>query len=108
MLKFKRLNNKRLTKNDREDSVLLGIVDLYIKTAKPIGSNTLRDNGFDFLSSATIRNYCSKLEKLGFLKQQHSSGGRVPTTKGFRSYANSCMQDLKINHTIENKSPAPL
>ena len=67
--------------------VLLGVVELYLQTGKPIGSNTLRENGFDSLSSATIRNYFAKLEEEGFLKQQHSSGGRIPTPAAYRLYA---------------------
>lgn len=56
-------------------------------TGRPIGSNTLRESGFQDLSSATIRNYFAHLEASGFLKQQHTSGGRVPTTKAYRFYA---------------------
>lgn len=104
MLTFKRLNNKRQTKKDREESVLLGVIDLYIKEAKPVGSNTLKENGFEFLSSATIRNYFSKFEKLGYLKQQHASGGRTPTTKGFRTYANACLNNLKISPSDEKRA----
>ena len=104
MFTFKRLSNKRFTKKDREESVLLGVVDLYIKEGKPVGSNTLKENGFEFLSSATIRNYFSKFEKLGYLKQQHSSGGRAPTSKGFRVYANACMNNLKVNSSDEKKA----
>jgi heat-inducible transcriptional repressor len=77
--------------------VLLGLVELYIKTATPIGSNTLKMKGFEFLSSATIRNYFSKLEKMGYLQQQHLSGGRIPTSLAFREYANDCLEDLKIS-----------
>jgi heat-inducible transcriptional repressor len=77
----------RLPKGAREQAVLFGLMHLYIKTGKPIGSQTLQENGFESLSSATIRNYCGKLEELGFLKQPHLSGGRVPTEKAFRAYA---------------------
>jgi heat-inducible transcriptional repressor len=108
MLTFKRLNNKRLTKKDREESVLLGVIELYIKEAKPVGSNTLKENGFEFLSSATIRNYFSKFEKLGFLKQQHASGGRTPTSKGYRAYANACLNNLKINSSDEKRVASEL
>lgn len=69
--------------------MLLGLVELYLKLGAPIGSNTLRENGFENLSSATIRNYFGKLEEDGYLKQQHSSGGRVPTTSAFKLYAES-------------------
>ncbi len=78
---------KKLPKNDREQAVLFGLIDLYIKGSKPVGSQTLQENGFDSLSSATIRNYFSKLEGLGYLMQQHTSGGRIPTAKGLRLYA---------------------
>ncbi len=74
-------------KQEREKGVLLGLIELYLETGKPIGSNTLQSNGFKFLSSATIRNYFAKLEEEGYLEQQHSSGGRVPTNKAYQLYA---------------------
>lgn len=74
-------------KQQRETSILLGITDLYISTGKPIGSNTLKDTGFEHLSSATIRNYFSKLEESGYLAQHHSSGGRIPTDLAYKYYA---------------------
>lgn len=84
---YKPLPQKKLPKTDREQAVLLGLVELYLKTGKPIGSQTLQEHGFESLSSATIRNYFSKMEKEQYLKQQHSSGGRTPTAKAFRLYA---------------------
>ena len=83
---FKSLPAKKLPKNDREMAVLLGLIELYIKTGKPIGSQTLQENGFESLSTATIRNYFGKMELQGYLKQQHTSGGRIPTAKAFRMY----------------------
>lgn len=80
---------KKLPKNDREQAVLLGLIELYLKSGKPIGSHTLQENGFESLSSATIRNYFSKMEEQGYLKQQHTSGGRIPTEKAFRLYADA-------------------
>lgn len=78
---------KSSKKHTREFLVLLGLVELYLETGKPIGSNTLKEHGFDHLSSATIRNYFVELEKQGFLRQPHSSGGRVPTNEAYRLYA---------------------
>lgn len=83
---LKTLTSKKLSKKDREMTVLLGLVELYLKTGLPIGSNTLKENGFDHMSSATIRNYFANLEEHGYLLQQHTSGGRVPTEKGVRAY----------------------
>lgn len=73
-------------KTAREMGVLFGLVSLYIESGKPVGSQTLLENGFKNLSSATIRNYFAKLEREGYLVQPHTSGGRVPTEKGFESY----------------------
>lgn len=78
---------KKQERKHRETSILLGLVDLYIKTGKPVGSNTLKDHGFNDLSSATLRNYFAKLENEGYLKQQHSSGGRIPTEEAYLHYA---------------------
>ncbi len=82
--------SKKPARDERERLVLLGLVELFLKTGKPVGSNTLREQGFESLSSATIRNYFSKLEEGGYLKQQHSSGGRIPTQLAYKAYADAC------------------
>lgn len=86
---YKLLPTKKLPKADREQAVLFGVVELYLKMGKPIGSHTIQEQGFESLSSATIRNYFSKLEEDGYLLQQHTSGGRIPTEKAFRLYADA-------------------
>lgn len=90
---MKTLAFKRPNKEERETQVLLGLVDLYLQMGKPIGSNTLRENGFENISSATIRNYFAKLENQGYLHQQHSSGGRVPTDKAYHLYASKYLEE---------------
>lgn len=94
-----------MSKKDRERQVLLGLVDFYIKTGKPVGSETLKGAGFDNLSSATIRNYFACLENDGFLRQQHSSGGRVPTPAAFRLYALSSLKEFTENGFPQTKLP---
>jgi heat-inducible transcriptional repressor len=74
-------------REEREKIVLIGLVELYLMTGKPVGSNTLKEHGFDHISSATIRNYFAKLESEGFLRQQHISGGRIPTSSAYKYYA---------------------
>ena len=93
---MKRVFKKRLTKSDRQEAVLLGLVDLFIKTNRPIGSHSLQEKNFDFLSSATIRNYFNKLEKEGYLHQSHSSGGRIPTALAYRAYANASLENPSL------------
>jgi heat-inducible transcriptional repressor len=93
---MKTLAPKKPAKDKREKLILFGLVDLYLQTGKPIGSNTLRENGFESLSSATIRNYFARLEEEGFVKQQHSSGGRIPTSTAFKAFAEAYIDQPRI------------
>lgn len=92
---------KKPSKDEREKLVLLGLVELYIKEGKPIGSTTLKGCGFDDLSSATIRNYFAHLEETGFLKQQHASGGRIPTSAAFKLYADEIQKHTSPYRPLE-------
>ncbi len=94
---MKPLTPKKPARDQRERLVLFGLIELYLQTGKPIGSNTLRENGFGSLSSATIRNYFAKLEEEGFLKQQHSSGGRIPTSLAYKIYADAHRDQPLLN-----------
>lgn len=70
----------------RSDLILKYIVEYFIKTATPVGSNTLLENYDLPFSSATIRNEMAHLESLGFIEKTHTSSGRVPSSKGYRYY----------------------
>ncbi len=70
----------------RQEKILAAIVEQYAEVAAPVGSNLLA-KAFD-VSSATIRSEMADLENLGFIKQPHTSAGRVPTDKGYRYYVN--------------------
>ena len=64
----------------RSEAILKMIVEYFIKTAEPVGSQTLIEE-FDLpYSSATIRNEMSALEKMGYLEKPHTSAGRVPSS----------------------------
>ncbi len=91
------MTNKQHQKIQREHEVLFGLIELYLQNGNPVGSNTLKQYGFDHISSATIRNYFSKLEKKGLLNQEHSSAGRVPTQQAFKLYANKHLNSININ-----------
>jgi heat-inducible transcriptional repressor len=86
-------------KPQREKQVLFGLIDLYIQTGKPVGSQTIQESGFEALSPATIRNYCVKLEQEGLLAQQHSSAGRVPTPSAFKLY----MEEACSHYSLDPK-----
>ena len=76
----------------RARHVLYHCVTEYVATGEPVGSRTLaKRSGLD-LSPASIRNVLSDLEELGFLRQPHTSAGRVPTARAFRLFIDALMQ----------------
>ena len=75
--------------SQRKNDILLAIVEDYIKEASPITSGVVKDRHLPNISSATLRTELNALEAMGFLRQLHTSGGRVPTTEGYRYYVES-------------------
>lgn len=71
---------------DRQFQILSSIIEQYAEVAVPVGSVTLAK--LFNVSSATIRNEMTVLEKHGLISQPHTSAGRVPTDKGYRLYVN--------------------
>ena len=77
---------------ERRKKILQVVIHHFIKTGRPVGSNVLtEDYKFD-LSPATIRNLMSELEEDGYLTHPHTSAGRIPTDKGYRTYVDSLME----------------
>lgn len=71
----------------RDLEVLTAVIRNYIATGEPVGSRTVSEGRKDHLSPASIRNIMAHLEAEGYLTHPHTSAGRVPTDKAFRSYA---------------------
>lgn len=84
----------------RLSDLLSECVEEYIKSAAPIASSTLAVKN-DHLSSATIRNDLKTLEQLGYLHQVYTSGGRVPTTMGYKAYIDS-LSDMTFASDLIN------
>jgi len=78
----------------RKRAVLSTTINRYILDANPISSEELAEH-FD-LSSATIRNIFSELEDEGYLTHLYTSGGRVPTEKGYRYYVDSLLLQMQL------------
>ncbi len=85
--------------SEREYSILTATVKDYIRTALPVASNRVRDVYNFAISAATIRNTMAALERLGYLTHPHTSAGKIPTDKGYRTYVNQLMvvEDLDTN-----------
>ena len=97
--------------SERKKKVLRSVVDLYIRTAEPVGSKAITELPDMKYSSATIRNEMADLTALGYLEQPHTSAGRIPSAAGYRLYVDELMADYRlsidetksINTAIEEK-----
>lgn len=72
---------------NRQEKLLAAIIEQYAEVASPVGSSLLAK--LFGVSSATIRAEMAELERQNFIKQPHTSAGRVPTDKGYRHYVNN-------------------
>ena len=96
---------------ERKKKVLRSVVDLYIRTAEPVGSKVITELPDMKYSSATIRNEMAELTAMGYLEQPHTSAGRIPSAAGYRLYVDELMADYRlsidetksINTAIEEK-----
>lgn len=85
----------------RSETILKMIVEYFIKTAEPVGSQTLIEEYNLPYSSATIRNEMSALEKMGYIEKPHTSAGRVPSSKGYEYYCKH-LRDKELNENIRH------
>jgi heat-inducible transcriptional repressor len=86
---------------DRQKTLLLLIVRDYIESAQPVGSKRLVEHYRLRLSSATIRNEMGALTEMGYLRQPHTSAGRVPTEEGYRYFVSQMMNQAELPPSIQ-------
>ena len=80
----------------RKEKILQVVTDDYIESAEPVGSRTIARKHNLGLSPATIRNEMADLEESGYLKQPHTSAGRIPSHQGYRYYVNTLMEQKQL------------
>jgi heat-inducible transcriptional repressor len=85
---------------ERDRRILGVLVQGYIDDGEPISSLWLASQGFG-VSSATLRNVLARLEEQGYVRQPHTSAGRVPTDRGYRSYVDQLLTERRTSR------PAP-
>ncbi|HOD14100.1 MAG TPA: heat-inducible transcriptional repressor HrcA [Spirochaetota bacterium] len=83
--------------NEREASVLQALIYEYITTGKPVGSRSFVQKYSFSISPATMRNIMFDLESMEYLKQPHTSAGRIPTDIGYRFYVNSLLDNYDFS-----------
>src|SRR5882672_7212267 len=84
----------------RQVEILRSVIEEYIDTAEPVGSETIEKKHNLSASPATIRNEMVKLSEYGYLKKPHSSAGRIPTAMGMKFYVRELMKEKELS-TVE-------
>ena len=84
--------------DERKQKILGAVVRDYVETVKPVGSEDLAARHPWGVKSATIRNELAELAELGYLRQPHTSAGRIPSDQGYRFY----VDHLMVARTIED------
>ncbi len=80
----------------RRQKILEAIIEAFIQNALPVGSKHLTE-AYDFnVSSATIRNEMAELEKEGYIRQPHTSAGRVPTSRAYRLLVDALKEEKTV------------
>jgi len=79
---------------ERDRRILGVLVQGYIDDGEPISSLWLASRGFG-VSSATLRNVLARLEEQGYVRQPHTSAGRVPTDRGYRAYVDQLLSERR-------------
>ena len=86
---------------ERQKTLLLLIIRDYIESAQPIGSKRLAEHYNINVSPATIRNEMAALTEKGYLRQPHTSAGRVPTEEGYRCFVSELMYQAELPETVQ-------
>jgi heat-inducible transcriptional repressor len=79
----------------RSSRILATVVREYIHTGEPVASVVIARRGVLGVSSATVRNVLARLEEQGFVRQPHTSAGRVPTDRGYRFYVDLLLESRR-------------
>ena len=96
VLKFEKTMNE-LT--ERQKLILSMAIHEYVRTAAPVSSLHLVEHYHLDMSSATVRNELSALTEMGYLRQPHTSAGRVPTEEGYRYFVGRLVQETNLPDT---------
>lgn len=81
---------------ERQKMILSLVMHEYVRTAVPVGSQHIVNHYRLDMSPATVRNELAALTDMGFLRQPHTSAGRIPTESGYRYFVGQLLQDTDL------------
>lgn len=89
--------------SERKKKILCMAVEEYIKDCSPITSGGIKDATSLECSTATLRSELNALEAMGYLRQLHTSGGRIPTAQGYRFYVENLLSNASFTESEIDK-----
>ena len=92
----------------RSREVFQRVVESYLSSGEPMGSNTLTQHMTEPVSAATIRNVMKDLELLGLLDSPHTSAGRQPTELGLRMFVDGILEVGEPDEATQRKISATM
>lgn len=88
---------------ERQFRILEIVIQIYVETAQPAGSHAAARRSRLNISPASVRTTMGELEDKGYLFHAHTSGGRIPTDKGYRLYVNRLMRPAPVPQSVRAK-----
>ena len=92
--------------DERKAAILRAIVEEYVETAQPVGSQRVAGSRKLGVSSATVRNEMTVLEREGYIAQPHTSAGRIPTDRGYRYFVDHFTQPGRRSAAAQRRAVA--
>lgn len=89
-------------REERQKLILALVIHEYVDSAQPVGSTHLVERYELGISSATVRNTLADLTEAGYLRQPHTSAGRVPTEEGYRYFVRQLMGQFDLPSPVKN------
>ena len=80
----------------RSQAILRAVIEEYVTSAIPVGSQALVERHGLGVSSATVRSILAELEMNGLLTHPHTSAGRIPTDAGYRFFVESIVEAVPL------------
>tara|TARA_Y100000590_G_scaffold83785_1_gene93433 strand:+ start:15648 stop:16694 length:1047 start_codon:yes stop_codon:yes gene_type:complete len=96
------IDNNFTKLNEISRAILRQLVDFYVETGEPIGSETLSKKMRLKISSSSIRSIMAELQKEGLVYAVHKSSGRLPTDKGMRLFVEGLLEFGRLNENEKN------
>lgn len=82
--------------SERRNRILSAVIQDYVQTAEPVGSLSLVQRHDFGVRPATVRNELAAMSEMGYLRQPHTSAGRVPSDLGYRYYVDELMPNPSL------------